>query len=219
MKRFALFGFALVVFVSSSCTAKKGFVTKLPKQEIVDVQRFPIVSDIYALDKNDYGFRSDSLSALSVVCIDNYLDKQNNICIGGNIKIDDTIVQKKVNEEIRKLSETSFDNKEIAFIPIPATVDSILESHGKRFGLLVYATGFERYEKNRLKAFVQAATIMQGGATINPYYDYFSTISLMIVDADRNNIAFYNNSRLEERPSRQYCIDRQFMELYYRYWR
>ncbi len=219
MKRFALFGFALVVFVSYSCTAKKGFVTKLPKQEIVDVQRFPTVSDIYALDKNDYGFRSDSLSALSVVCIDNYLDKQNNIGIGGSIEIDDTIVQKKVNEEMRKLAETSFDNKEIAFSPIPATVDSILEAYGKRFGLLVYATGFERYEKNRLKAFVQAATIMQGGATINPYYDYFSTISLMIVDADRNNIAFYNNSRLEERPSRQYCIDRQFMELYYRYWR
>ena len=36
---------------------------------------------------------------------------------------------------------------------------------------------------------------------------------------ESRNIAFYNNSRLEEKPSRKYCTDRHFMELYYRYWR
>lgn len=102
--------FVLVLLSFISCTAKKGFVTGMPKQEIEDVQRFPILSDIFALDKNDYGFLCDSLSTLSAKCIDSYLDKQ-------------------------------------------------------------------------------------------------------------NNIAFYNNSKFEGRPSRQHNIDRQFMELYYRYWR
>lgn len=209
----------LMVLAFSSCTAKKGFVTKLPKQEIADVQRFPIISDIYALDKNDNGYRSDSLSLLSVQCVNNYLDKQTNIDITKNIEVNNTILLRKVSDEIRGLSETAFDNKEIALIPIPHTIDSLLEVQGKRFGLLIYANGFERYEKNRLKAFNQALIMMQGGATLNPYYDYFSTISLFIVDSSNNNIAFYNHSKIEERPSRQYCIDRHFMELYYRYWR
>ena len=39
MKKTLLFAFALTVLAFSSCTAKKGFVTKLPKQEIANVQR------------------------------------------------------------------------------------------------------------------------------------------------------------------------------------
>ena len=158
----------LMVLAFSSCTAKKGFVTKLPKQEIADVQRFPIISDIYALDKNDNGYRSDSLSLLSVQCVNNYLDKQTNIDITKNIEVNDTTLLRMVSDEIRGLSETAFDNKEIALVPIPHTIDSLLEVQGKRFGLLIYANGFERYEKNRLKAFNQALIMMQGGATLNP---------------------------------------------------
>ena len=210
----------MLVLALSSCTAKKGFISKLPKQEIADVQRFAVVSDIFALDKNDNGFRSDSLSALSMKCIDAYLNKQENIEIKGRIEINDTLAQRKVNDEIRQLADIAFDNKEIVLIPIPRTIDSLLETQGKRFGLLVYATGFERYESNFWKAMSQAIIMMRGGATLNPYYDRLSMIALMIVDADKNNIAFYNNSTLrDEWPSRQYCVDRHFMELYYRYWR
>lgn len=218
-KFFTLFALMLVLALSS-CSTKKGFVTKLPKQEIADVHRFAAVSDIFALDKNDNGFRSDSLSTLSRQCIDAYLDKQENIEIKGRIEINDTLVQRKVNDEIRQLADVAFDNKEIALIPIPRTIDSLLETQGKRFGSLAYATGFERYESNFWKSMSQAIIMMRGGATLNPYYDHLSMIALMIVDADKNNIAFYNNSTLrDEWPSRQYCIDRHFMELYYRYWR
>ena len=211
--------FTLLVVVFASCTAKKGFVTKIAKQDIVDIQRFPVLSDIYALDKNDNGFVSDSLSSLSDQCIDNYLDRQNNICFGGNVVFDDSIVQQKVNNEIRKLAEIAYDNEEIAFVPIPPTIDSLMEAIGKRFGLLVYATGYERYESSFFGILTQAWYSTRGYANPKPYYEYFSNIALMIVDSEKNNIAFYNHSALKEKPSQQYCIDRHFMILYYRYWR
>ena len=214
----ALF-FVLVLLSFISCTAKKGFVTGLPKQEIEDVQRFPILSDIFALDKNDYGFLCDSLSTLSAKCIDSYLDKQNNIDITGRIEINDTVIQQRINNEIRKLAEIAYDNEEIALISIPATIDSLLEAQGKRFGLLFYATGYERYETNWGKAYNRYVSMARGLPNSDPYYDFMSNIALIIVDADKNNIAFYNNSKFEGRPSRQHNIDRQFMELYYRYWR
>jgi len=219
MKMKKVLFFVLVLMSLISCTAKKGFVTNLPKQEIEDVQRFPVLSNIFALDKNDYGFRSDSLSTLSTQYIDSYLDKQNNIDITGRIEINDTVVQRKINEEIRNLADRAYDNEAIAIIPIPLTIDSILEAQGKRFGLLIYAAGYERYEVNWQKTYRRFASAARGLPDFDHYYDFWSSIALIIVDADKNNIAFYNDSKFEGKPSRQYNIDRQFMELYYRYWR
>lgn len=136
--------FALIALAFSSCTTKKGFVTKLPKQEIADVQRFPSLSDIDILDKHSNSTFSDSLSLLARTNIDLYLENQSNIDITGIIGIEDTIVLQKVDEEIRQVMGRAFDNKDIAFIPIPPTIDSILDAQGKRFGLITYSTGFER---------------------------------------------------------------------------
>ena len=136
--------FALIVLAFSSCTAKKGFVTKLPKQEVADVQRFPSLSDIDLLDKHSNSMFSDSLSLLARTNMDLFLENQSNIDITGVIDIEDTTVLRKVHNEIRQIMGQAFDNKDIAFIPITPTIDSILDAQGKRFGLIAYSTGFER---------------------------------------------------------------------------
>lgn len=232
MKKTLLFAFALTILAFSSCTTKKGFVTKLPKQEIADVQRFPSLSDIDILDKHSNSSFCDSLSLLTRTNIDLFLENQSNIDITGVIDIEDTTILLKVNDEIRQIMGRAFDNKDIAFIPIPPTIDSILDAQGKRFGLITYSTGFERSATDwgalmKSVAVSLAASMAYSMASGGYYYLFlddsytnaFSFIGLMIVDAQNNNIAFYNNSRLEEKPSRKYCTDRHFMELYYRYWR
>ena len=225
MKKTLLFAFALTILAFSSCTAKKGFVTKLPKQEIADVQRFPSLSDIDILDKHSNSSFCDSLSLLTRTNIDLFLENQSNIDITGVIDIEDTTILLKVNDEIRQIMGRAFDNKDIAFIPIPPIIDSILDAQA-------YSTGFERSATDwgalmKSVAVSLAASMAYSMASGGYYYLFlddsytnaFSFIGLMIVDAQNNNIAFYNNSRLEEKPSRKYCTDRHFMELYYRYWR
>ena len=119
MKKTLLFAFALTILAFSSCTTKKGFVTKLPKQEIADVQRFPSLSDIDILDKHSNSSFCDSLSLLTRTNIDLFLENQSNIDITGVIDIEDTTILLKVNDEIRQIMGRAFDNKDIAFIPIP----------------------------------------------------------------------------------------------------
>ena len=77
----------MIVLAFSSCTAKKGFVTKLPKQEVADVQRFPSLSDIDILDKHSNSTYCDSLSLLARTNIDLFLENQSNIDITGVIDI------------------------------------------------------------------------------------------------------------------------------------
>ena len=213
--------FALVLVVFASCKSHVGFVTKLPKQEICDVQCIPPVCDIRLIDKHDIGERNDSLSNLAVQHVEDFLCQQNKIDITNTIYIDDTIIQRKINNEVRQVMEIALKNISLDTLKIRelTTIDSILSEQGKRFALLVYQTGFIRYERNWGRIFAQAFDYYIGYYYGDKYEEEHSFMQLIIYDAMNKNLAFYNCHHMpEHNPSEAYVVKEHFKQLYRIYW-
>lgn len=214
MKKTLLFAFILLTF--SSC-ALSGFTTKTPKSEISDVQRFIPVCDIDLLDKYDNGGHSDSLSELCRLSIDNVLARDKSIGLTGNITIKDTVVQNKVNNELRQLIDDGNLKQKAQYTYLP-TVDSILKQNGKRFGLLVYHVGFERTKQNWGEIIFKSIAYYYGAYGASSYNEAFSKLTLIIYDAENKNLPFYHFSiKPDKKPTR--VISQQLEGIIDRFWK
>lgn len=209
IKKTLIFAFLLLTF--SSC-ALTGFVTETPKSEIRDVQRFAPVCDIDLLDKYDNGGHNDSLSELCRLTIENYMDQQNAINTTGYISIEDSIIQNRVNEEIRQFNSANVAIKEKAQHAYLPTIDSILKQNGKRFGLLIHLEGFERTKQNWGEMFFKGFAYSIGAYGASDYYEAYSKLTIIIYDSNKKNIPFYDFSiKPDSKPT--HILDQQLYRL------
>ena len=96
-------------------------------------------------------------------------------------------------------------------------IDSLLEANGKRFGLISMSTGFTRAKYNYGLQIVKG--ILVGILTMGMYVEVpvsaNSSLSIMIVDAKENNVAFFNNSYLQdEEPIDSIVINKQVQRIF-----
>ena len=87
-------------------------------------------------------------------------------------------------------------------IPIPPTIDSILEARNERFGLLAYSRGFVRTDDNYDKEVGKGVAV--GLLTLGTYYSlpykYATLGGIVIVDSQNDNIAFVNTEKYQYHP-------------------
>lgn len=98
------------------------------------------------------------------------------------------------------------DVRQLKRSPVPEPIRQLLQEHGQRYGLLVYADGFTRDELNYAKGVAVGAAlgvlglILSGGhqAHLNLPNKFGSHIFVMVVDAEANQVVFYNKSTPDE---------------------
>ena len=192
----------LIVSFFVSCTTNRGFVSAVKRTEIQQVQQFEPFVFVGIIEKDDKVAYSDSLTRIAQGLFETALSKDEILPVTGTIVIEDSIVNNRIQYEIYMMMRYIDGRVRVKDIPIPSTIDSILESRNERFGLLAYSQGFVRTDENYDKEVGKGVAI--GLLTLGTYYKmpykYVTHGGIVIVDSQNNNIAFVNAESFNYHP-------------------
>ena len=154
MKRSFLIIITAILFggLFASCTANRGFVSSLSRSDIRQVQQFEPLNYVGIIQKGNKITYSDSLTEVAKTLFEKELSCDKTLPVKGFVVIEDSLVNNKVQNEIYMLMNYVEGNVRVKDIPIPPTIDSILEARNERFGLLAYNWGFTRTPDRLAKA-------------------------------------------------------------------
>ena len=208
----ALF-FTGVFFVS--CTSNRGFVSTTKRSEVQQVQQFEPLTFVGIIEKGDKVAYSDSLTAIAQGLFETALSNDKTIPVTGKIVIEDSIVNNRVQYEIYLMMRYIDGRVHVQDIPIPPTIDSILEARNERFGLLAYSQGFVRTDDNYDKEFGKGAAIAL--LTLGVYHrmpnKYVTHGGIVIVDSQNNNIAFVTAESFNYHPMKAETYQKMMIGL------
>lgn len=106
------------------------------------------------------------------------------------------------------------NGEDLSYIEIPPTIDSIIESSGRRYGMIIYSEGFSRTGGNYALEIAKTVGIgiLTGYVTV-PFKNS-SSIYLMILDSKTDRIAFNRCTFGEYNPLSGKHIEKQFKRLF-----
>ncbi len=181
-----------------SCSTNRGFVSSLTSADIQRVIQFDPLTFIQS-SKGDTLKYNDSLSVIAKSLFEIELSSSKTLPIKGNLVIEDSGVNSRIQDETYALMNL-VNNVNVKSIPIPPTIDSILEARNERFGLLVYNYGFIR---------------SLGTVYTLPYKDTNSEI--IIVDSQNNNLVYVATAKSESSPLKAETYKKQVEDLLKKY--
>jgi hypothetical protein len=198
-----LFLLLLVSLAVSSCATARYYGGFTPETARQDMVLLGPTSYQYYLDRDRQESFSDSLSALSETLIAGLVD-QLGVPVSGRIDLDND-QKEEAAAYIRLLAAQ--DPKQRGQYQIPAILDEALEAEGCRYGLLLYAQGMTRDSKGYTKEVTKSALIAVatavlslGTMTMYPTADHYaSQIFAAVLDAETNQLVFYNMTKPEEK--------------------
>ena len=217
----SLYFFALAFFgiFSASSTANRGFVSSLTRADIRQVQQFEPLNYVGIIEKGNNITYNDSLTEVAKTLFEAALSRSKTIPVKGNIVIEDSLVNNRVQNEIYMLMNYVENNVRVKEIPIPPVIDSILEARGERFGLLAYNWGFTRTGGNyagQIGKGVLIGVLTLGTVYTVPYKDMVRN-GIIIVDSQNNNLAFVSTANRESDPLKAETYRKQMEDLMKKY--
>lgn len=217
MNNFSKIYIVCLFFFFASCASSKFKTTAVKSAEIVDLQYFDPVSFISYIEKGNRGRIDDSLSTKSKSLLIKATSQVKQIPISDRLIIEDPMTNDKLTREIVWMSQAAVRQKRTINLQLPPTLDSLLESKGKRFGLITFATGFTRRKGNFGGQVAKGVAL--GILTLGTYYQTpvksNSIIYAMIADAQENNIAFFNLSVFSDHdPMDERVLQSQIQRLF-----
>lgn len=186
----------------ASCSANRGFVSTAKRAEIKQVQQFEPLTLIGVIEKDDKMAYSDSLTEIAQGLFETALDNDEILPVTGKIIIEDSIINNRVQYEIYMMMRYIDGRVRPKDIPIPPTIDSILEARDERFGLMAYCRGFVRTDDNYNKEVGKgvAVSLLTLGTYNTMPYKYMTHGGIVIVDSQNDNIAFVNAESYNYHP-------------------
>ena len=127
--------------------------------------------------------------------------------ISGVIRTDGDMLSDNCLEAIHAIR--SINPKKAGSAPIPEALDKLLEDNGKRYGIVLFAQGFERDAKNFRKEAVKGALLglVTGIATLGavtvtnvPSRNTLDTW-MAVIDSESDRIVFFNHLVTETSPT------------------
>jgi len=218
MKHLKLIVFALWIFYLSSCAAPQILTSDVKPNEVTELQKFETLSYISLIEKGNRGQYNDSVSNISKINFDNSLNTlRNKIPLTGQVSITDTVVKNKIEKEIKFLTFSAENTRSTSRLKLPLMLDSIMDIQGKRFGLITITSGFTRAKSNYGGQVAKGAAL--GILTLGMYYQTpikaNSTIYVIIIDAYKNNIAFFGKSVFTDKePLDQEVVSKQIQKIF-----
>jgi len=203
----------------ASCTSNRGFVSSLTRTDIRQVQQFEPLNYVGIIEKGNNITYNDSLTEVAKTLFEAALSRSKTIPVKGNIVIEDSLVNNRVQNEIYMLMNYVENNVRVKEIPIPPVIDSILEARGERFGLLAYNWGFTRTGGNyagQIGKGVLIGVLTMGTVYTVPYKDMVRN-GIIIVDSKNNNLAYVATANRESNPLKAETYQKQMEDLLKKY--
>lgn len=202
-----------MAFLAEQLKAQKPLVS-IDSQEISDIQLFPVVSFLNLIEKANKPSYNDSISNASSMILKNSLWNIPQIPISDSVVV---IERVKYEKEVEYLFSKIIKQKQIAGIKLTPLIDSLLTNSNKRFGLIVYSSGFSRGKGNYGKEVAKSVGV--GLLTLGMYtpipYKASSNIYIMLIDATDHSVKFFNRSNLVDRePLEQKVISKQLKNIF-----
>lgn len=220
MKKAFIMAFSIMlVGLFASCTANRGFVSSLTRADIRQVQQFEPLNYVGIIEKGNNISYNDSLTDVAKTLFEKELSRSKTIPVKGNVVIEDSLVNKRVQNEIYLLMNYVENNVRTKDLPIPPTIDSILEARNERFGLLAYNWGFTRTGGNyagQIGKGVLIGVLTMGTMYTVPYKD-MSRCGVIIVDSKYNNLAYVATANRESNPLKAETYRKQMEDLLKKY--
>lgn len=220
MKKAFIMAFSIMlVGLFASCTANRGFVSSLTRADIRQVQQFEPLNYVGIIEKGNNITYNDSLTDVAKTLFEKELSRSKTIPVKGNIVIEDSLVNNRVQNEIYLLMNYVENNVRTKDLPIPPTIDSILEARNERFGLLAYNWGFTRTGGNyagQIGKGVLIGVLTMGTMYTVPYKD-MSRCGIIIVDSKYNNLAYVATANRESNPLKAETYRKQMEDLLKKY--
>ena len=204
-----------------SCTVTKPLTSDVTPAEVTDLKLLEPYSYISMIKKGNQGELDDSISDISkqlnMDALKSYTGK---IPLKGEIFLTDSTVNHQLEKEYEQLILTAEKNRDITHLRITPTLDKVLESNETRFGLVVVSSGFTRVKGNYGKQVLKGAAL--GILTMGMYYQTpvkaYSTVYAMIVDAKKDNVAFFRKSFLQDQePINPNVLSKQYEDIFEKY--
>lgn len=134
------------------------------------------------------------------------------------VKITDSFERKMFESELNFLIVSARRNKIIKNIPITPLIDSLLNTTGKRFGLIIVQSGFTRDKGNYWRQIAKGIGILTMGMYYQTPIKSSSTLHAMVIDHKNKNMAFYNQSVFQDRePTEKQNIVKQLNNIFEKY--
>ena len=220
MKKAFVMAFSIMlVGLFASCTANRGFVSSLTRADIRQVQQFEPLNYVGIIEKGNNITYNDSLTDVANALFEKELSRSKAIPVKGNIVIEDSLVNQRVQNKIYMLMNYVENNVRTRDLSIPPTIDSILEARNERFGLLAYNWGFTRTGGNyagQIGKGVLIGVLTLGTMYTVPYKD-MSRCGLIIVDSKYNNLAYVATANRESNPLKAETYRKQMEDLLKKY--
>ncbi|MDR2890329.1 MAG: hypothetical protein LBV18_01790 [Alistipes sp.] len=221
MRKTCSFALLVIAAAVSSCSATKYVASDVDPAEIYDVARLGTISDIALVWRGEEAQYDELISEDAGILVSETLDRM-------RVALDEMIVSDPVEREILQeemdmlLSSVSENRKEIQNVRITPAIDALLTANGERFGLILLHTGFTRVKGNYGKQVAKGVGVailvgvLSGGMVVGTtnVQKANSTMHAIIVDSERDNIAFYNSVTGESEPASEDVVSRQVIKLF-----
>ena len=213
------------LFSLAICLILTACGTKLPyisadKSELTEIACFYPFSYIEFIETGNQTKYNDSLSREAEMLHRNILENHSKTFrITARIPLADEQNQASLEDEVNMLISRITQSKGLKQQAIPATMDSLLKTSGKRFGLITVNTGFSRIKGNygRQVAANVALGVITGVLTGISWYQVptkaSSTVYTMIDDSMKGEIVFFDHSTVEANPLDDGVIEKQLTKL------
>jgi hypothetical protein len=242
MKILSIVIFVLSIYLLGSCSSYKmsssdfipppvmekgvtypAMTSGLKPGEINDLLYLGLVSHIALIGNENGKTLNDTLSNTSEQLLDKIVsDFKTNIPLSGKAEVHDEATKSELGKEIEHLCKVVVELNGISNIKITPVIDSLLKSNNKRFGLITVAEGYTRTEDNinankALQVVGITANFLSGN--IIPFVPRritkaSSTLFVMIVDAERDNIAFFRKNMRYCEPTDRNLLSEQFKKIF-----
>ena len=196
-----------------ACVSSEELTKIVKPNEINRLGYFTPISQIGIVEKGNQAIKSEYGSQRSIEVLDSLIiTKKRTYNIYNSLTPSDSIIQIKLNEEIRNLTVQASTKQRVHNIDLSHTIDSVMEAHNERFALAFITTGFTRVKGN-YKGQV-AKGIGVGLLTLGMYVPTpikaSSGIHAVIFDSKNNTVALYKSSQVAEKePTDPNIVTRQ----------
>ncbi len=205
----------LIIF--TSCVTKT-LTSSVDVSELSDIAYFKPISYIRHIEKGNKPVINDSLSKITSDIIESIiLLNKNTLRVNTEIVVTDSLLNKKLEQEINFLIQSVLKNKKLEGIKLTPIIDSLMTSNKQRFAMSIITSGFGRRKGNYGGQIAKGIGI--GVLTLGMYapVPIKSNVSIygLIFDSKNDEITFYKNTMpIEKSPTDNIILTKQFYKLF-----
>ncbi|PWJ57753.1 hypothetical protein CLV98_106225 [Dyadobacter jejuensis] len=207
----------LSMLLLGSCMNPAVLTTSQSVKDIPQLAYFPSLAYIQHIEKGNQAQFNDSLSSITAYKLDSLLGSHSSTYhLSESIWPADGFIKMKTEIEINQLIQMVRAKRNLNAIPLPPTLDSLMEARDQRYAMAVIGAGFGRVKGNFRGQLAKGVGI--GILTLGMYapVPVKSNLSLftLVIDAQENKVVYYRRSTpVEKSPTSTDVIHRELTGL------